>query len=268
MSNEQATMLDFDEENARRIFDMYQGPDLVARRREGRRALDLRPGERVLDVGCGPGVYAVEIAEEVGPSGRVVAVDNSPDMLAIARQHCATTSVGAVVELRPGEATSLPVEDEAFDAASSVQVLEYVSEVEQALAEIHRALRPGGRTLIWDTDWHATAWHSDDPGRMRRVLEAFDEHLAHPTLPRTLASKLAAVGFIVDSVEAYPVLNLEASPQTYSGPLIQLIVGFVRGRRDVTDEMANAWVAELDELSARGDYFFCGLQVYFVATKP
>ena len=63
-----------------------------------------------------------------------------------------------------------PVPDASFDAALSVQVLEYVAEVDAALAELRRALRPGGRLVIWDIDWSTVSWHSADPVRMRRVL--------------------------------------------------------------------------------------------------
>ncbi len=75
------------------------------------------------------------------------------------------------------EATTLPVLDGTFDAAVSVQVLEYVPDVAAALAEIHRVLRPGGRIVIWDVDWATVSWHTADHARMRRMLDAWDHHL-------------------------------------------------------------------------------------------
>ena len=77
------------------------------------------------------------------------------------------------------DATNLPVPDGTFDAALSVQVLEYVPDATAALAEMHRALRPGGRVVIWDVDWATVTWHSEDPERMARVLRAWDEHLTN-----------------------------------------------------------------------------------------
>ena len=53
-------------------------------------------------------------------------------------------------------------------------------------------LRPGGRLLVLDTDWDAIVWRSSEPDRMRRVLAAWDEHLADPYLPRRLTGQLAA----------------------------------------------------------------------------
>ena len=87
-------------------------------------ALAAQPGERILDVGCGPGFYVAELLEAVGPEGSVVGVDVSPAMLAIAAHRTEANPNAAFHET---DATSLPVEGEDFDAALSVQVLEYVS---------------------------------------------------------------------------------------------------------------------------------------------
>ena len=94
-----------------------------------------------------------------------------------------------------GEATALPVDAADFDAALCVQVLEYVADPTAALAQMHRALRPGGRVVVWDIDWATVSWHSADPERMARVLRAWDDHLTHPSLPRTLGARLRAAGF-------------------------------------------------------------------------
>ena len=79
-------MLEFDEENARRLVAVYTTPDVVDQRRAIRAALALQPGEHVLDIGSGPGFLAAEMAEEVGADGRVHGIDPSDSMLAIARR--------------------------------------------------------------------------------------------------------------------------------------------------------------------------------------
>ena len=80
-------ILDFDEENARRLVAVYTTPDVIEQRRAIRAALALQPGERVLDIGSGPGFLAAEMAEEVGPDGAVHGIDSSDSMLAIARRQ-------------------------------------------------------------------------------------------------------------------------------------------------------------------------------------
>jgi len=77
-------ILRFDAERARAVEAIYLTPDVVAQREEVLRALDPRTGERVLDLGVGPGLLASAIAERVGAGGAVHGIDVSPDMLAIA----------------------------------------------------------------------------------------------------------------------------------------------------------------------------------------
>jgi ubiquinone/menaquinone biosynthesis C-methylase UbiE len=71
--------------------------------------------------------------------------------------------------------TALPVPDTGFDAALSVQVLEYVTDPDAALAELHRVLRPGGRLVVWDVDWATVSLHSSDAARTDRVLRALTD---------------------------------------------------------------------------------------------
>jgi len=87
-----------------------------------------------------------ELLDQVGREGSVTGVDRAPAMLAVAAKRAEGRDNVAFYE---ADATNLPVPDGAFDAALSVQVVEYVPDASAALAEMHRALRPGGRVVIW-----------------------------------------------------------------------------------------------------------------------
>ena len=195
------SQLVFDDDLANQLETLYRTRDVLRRRRLVREALGAAPGERVLDVGCGPGFYVAELLSQVGATGSVVGVDASPQTLALARRR---TQGQDNVVLHQADVTALPVTDASFDRALSVQVLEYVADPAAALAELHRALRPGGRLVVWDVDWSTVSWHSADPDRMRRVLAVWDGHLVDPCLPRTLAARLRSAGSATSAPRATP----------------------------------------------------------------
>jgi SAM-dependent methyltransferase len=259
------SQLEFDEDVARKAEALYQIVDAARRRRIVREALGAEPGERILDVGCGPGFYCAELAGGVGPSGSVLGVDSSPAMLELAGRRCAGHEG---VELRQADAASLPVEDASFDAALCVQVLEYLRDPTAALAEMHRALRPGGRVLVWDIDWATLSLHTHEPTRTARVLRAWDEHLVHPSLPRTLGPRLRSAGFEEVRMEAHSFATCEFDPETYGAALVPFVGAFVVGRNGITDEEAQAWVVEQQQLGEHGAFYFASTQLCFMATKP
>jgi arsenite methyltransferase len=256
------SQLVFDEDEARQVESVYRIREAQQRRQTVRETFGARPGERVLDVGCGPGFYCAELADEVGPSGSVVGVDASPAMLELAGRRCA--GLGNV-ELRAGDATALGVSDADFDAALCVQVLEYVAETRAGLAELHRALKPGGRVLVWDIDWATLSMQDDD--LTRRVRTAWDEHLTHSSLPRTLAPSLRAVGFEGVQVQAHPLATVAFDPETFGGALVPFIAAFVGGRADVDEDEGAAWLEAQRALDKRGEYYFAVTQFCFTAVK-
>ncbi len=214
-------------------------------------------------MGCGPGFYVAELLEEVGDGGSVVGVDNSPQMLAVARRR---VEQHPNVAFHEADAASLPFDDGDFDAVLSVQVLEYVPDPDRALAELYRALRPGGRAVVWDVDWTTVSWHSTDPNGMERALLAWDEHLAHPALPRTLAARLRSAGFEDVEAEGHVFATTELVPDAYVGALFPLIEQFVAERSGPAE--AKAWAEDQRELDGRGEFFFSCTQFCFTGKRP
>ena len=255
-------MLQFDEETARQVERVYMTPDVIEQRRLTRDALGVSAGDRVLDIGSGPGLLAAELAQEAGADGRVHGIDPSESMLALARRR-AVERDAAPMDFQPGDALSLPVADASIDVAVSTQVLEYVEDVPAALVEARRVLRPGGRLLVLDTDWDSIVWHTADLDRMRRVLAAWTEHLADPYLPRRLPRLLREAGLELTRTVVLPMFNHPFDPDTYSAGLIPVISAFVGGRGGVSEAEAAAWADELTGLGA--DYFFSLNRYVFIA---
>ena len=119
----------------------------------------LSRGERVLDVGCGPGFLCESVAEIVGNDGAVIGVDISSDLIALCRRRSPPKWLSYVV----ADATQLAQPDASFDAVVCTQVAEYIPDVRRALSEAFRVVKQGGRALFVATDWDAVVWHSENP---------------------------------------------------------------------------------------------------------
>src|SRR5438477_8758118 len=110
----------------RNLESRGKAPDEVAARADYLDLLELRPGQRVLDVGCGSGVVTRDMARRVSPGGRAVGIDPSAEFLAIARDLAREAGLDAVAEFRDGNALALPFADAEFDAALAATVLVHV----------------------------------------------------------------------------------------------------------------------------------------------
>ena len=110
-------------------------------------AVQVQPGQRVLDVACGTGILAREIAARTGSEGGVVGIDASPGMIAVAKE------LAPAIEWRDGVAESLPFADRSFDAVVSQFGLMFFADRDQALREMLRVLVPGGRlaVAVWNS---------------------------------------------------------------------------------------------------------------------
>jgi SAM-dependent methyltransferase len=109
----------------------------------------LQPGETVLDLGSGAGFDAFLAARAVGPTGRVIGVDMTREMLERARQNAATTG-HTNVEFREGRIEALPIDDASVDVVISNCVINLVPDKAAVFAEVARVLRPGGRMVVSD----------------------------------------------------------------------------------------------------------------------
>jgi arsenite methyltransferase len=257
----------FDQDASRKLEATYQTPDVIAQRAATLRALALQAGERVVDVGSGPGLLAAEMATQVGPAGRVIGLDLSDSMLALSRQRSGGLATSRCLSFLKADAARLPFADGTFDVAVSTQVYEYVPDVPAALAEVHRVLRPGGRVLILDTDWDSLVWAAGDQARMQRLLEAWVERFADPQLPRSLSWQLEGAGFQVERREVLVLFNPEYDPDTYSVANGQIMADFAVAQGRMRREEVEAWMRDLQRLGEEGRYFFSLNRYLFLATK-
>ena len=130
----------------------------------------LRPGQDLLDVGCGPGTVTIDLARRVDP-GSVVGLDRAAEVIEEAEQLRAQAGVGNVT-FAVGDVYSLTAADDSFDVVHAHQVLQHLSRPVDALREMQRVLRPGGILAVRDSDYGAFTWAPADP-RLDRWLELY-----------------------------------------------------------------------------------------------
>jgi SAM-dependent methyltransferase len=149
----------------------------------------VQPGEVVLDLGSGAGMDAFLAAREVGPAGRVIGVDMTPDMVERARETARAAGVGNV-EFRLGEIERLPVADGSVDLVISNCVINLSTDKPAVFAEAFRVLRPGGRMVVSDLVLKRPL-----PDDVRHSVEAYVGCVAGASLQTEYLALIRAAGF-------------------------------------------------------------------------
>ena len=144
-------------------------------------------------------------------------------------------------------------------------MLLYVNNVDQALLEIKRILKPTGRIIIVETDWRGVVLNSDYDSITRKIFSAWDATVPSPNLPVRLGSLLLDNGFSNVNVEPIPILNTEYTPNHFSHGMMNWITRNALKKGFITKEQFQKWLEDLDEKGASGNYFFCVNRFLFSA---
>ncbi len=169
-------------------------------------AMNIRRGEKILDVGSGLGQLARAMAEATAPGGRVIGVERDPAQIVEARRQAGEAGVKDGVEFRDGDATELPLTDEewgSFDLAHSRFLLEHVSEPQAVVTAMVKALRPGGRIILEDDD-HDVLRLWPEPDGIYRLWRAYVEVYHKLKNDPFIGRKLIA---LIQEAGAEPVRN-------------------------------------------------------------
>ncbi|TFH46586.1 MAG: methyltransferase domain-containing protein [Lysobacterales bacterium] len=259
-----ANTFEYDEKESRKTERSYLAPEVVRQRMRTLEALSARAGERIVDVGCGPGLLVRDLAVEVGPEGRVIGVDSSLPMLELAERRCADLPQAEFIE---GNAEILPGDNATFDAATCTQVLLYIANIDKALEEIHRVLKPGGRIAIIETDWRGAVLNTTDAALTGKMFAAWDQTVPSPNLPVRLGPLLRQHGFTAVRVEAIPILSTSYLAEGWSVVMLNQFARLARESGMVSEAECQKWLDELERSSKEDAYFFCVNRFLFSAVK-
>src|SRR6476659_5521983 len=171
---------------------------------------ELKPGMRLLDVGCGPGSITRGLAERLVP-GEVVGIDLSQEALASAREDAAARGLGNLSYVE-GSVYELPFPDASFDVVFAHQVLQHLKEPSAAIREMLRVLRRGGWIAVRDVDWGTVAYWPPDPWIDRFIevhVKTWTQNGGDPQMGRKLRAMMNASS-VVD-------LRISVSQWSYAG---------------------------------------------------
>lgn len=187
------------EPDAERFIDALEArgrtPSQARLRRRFLGFVPVRPGDSVLEVGCGTGVVARDLAALVGARGRVAAVDRSARLIRAARRLCAARAVRSPITLRVADGRRLPFRADRFDAALAVTVALHVAEPLQLVREMARVTRPGGRVALQDQDFGTVAVEHPERELTARIMTGVAARVyADPLSGRRLPGLLVAAG--------------------------------------------------------------------------
>ena len=220
--------------------------------------LNLAPGHRVLDVGCGTGEEVHTLAQAVGPQGQAVGIDVSGAMIQEAR--CRHAGCGLPVVFSVSDAQHLAFADAAFDGCRMERVIMYQPRPEQALAEMVRVVRPGGRVVVFDFDWGTTFIDHPDVHTTRQVIEAFSDRVPHGWIGRRLPRLCQAAGWV--AITCVP--HVVQIPYSVARQMLEGAVAAAQAEGQISTQALTAWWAYLETTAVAGQSYIG--QVGFMVT--
>jgi demethylmenaquinone methyltransferase/2-methoxy-6-polyprenyl-1,4-benzoquinol methylase len=131
--------------------------------------LGLPAGSHGLDVGCGVGLYALWLAEAVGPGGRVIGIEPDAEKVEAARALVGGRAEPGRLEFKPGDGTAIPLPDRSVDWVWCGDVLHHIVETEKALREFRRIIRPRGRIVVKESQVCSAMFLPGHPELERRI---------------------------------------------------------------------------------------------------
>ncbi|WP_326982877.1 methyltransferase domain-containing protein [Chryseobacterium sp. MYb264] len=215
--------------------------------------LDLKPGDHVLDVGCGAGIQAEDMAKRVAPSGRVTGTDISSVMIQFAKTKSAES--GLPLDFHVAKAESQPFPDQSFDAVRTERVMLYLKNTKEALNEFKRLLKPGGKLVIFDLHWDGVLLSHRDKTFTRRIVHYITDAFPNGHFGGDLYYHLKDAGFNNVSVTPYSYFGgdetlLNIVKKAYKG----ILEGAVSEGKFTETEISEWWKS-VDEDMEAGKFF-------------
>ena len=225
--------------------------------------LGLEEGQVVVDFGCGPGFVTMEFARRVGPRGKAFGVDPNAQFVQRATARAMEASISNI-EFIHVQGDRVPLDENSADRLFCKNVLEYVPDASQTLAEHYRLLKSGGKVLIVDSDWGFVAVEPWGRARTDEFFGAASGAFREPYIGRKLYGLLADAGFEDITIQVITAADTVGAIM----PVVANMVSYIRHLDTMPASRVDAMTAELESAIQRKRYLFLLPQFLATATKP
>jgi SAM-dependent methyltransferase len=228
--------------------------------------MQIKPGQRVLDVGCGIGVDVLALAQLLGAHGQACGVDGDAEMV---QQASATIAARSITQASAayGNASELPWPNDYFDATRSERMFQHLAQPEIALAEMVRVTRPGGRVVLLDTDWGSLSINAPN-AELERRLVAFkpEQALRNGFVGRQLVALAHSAGLRELHIEVLPMFSTDYATARFGCALDDLATRALQAGIASAQEIED-FAHSLAALDQRGCFFASVNMVLVAGTK-
>ncbi len=230
--------------------------------------MHIQEGQKVLDVGCGPGIDTVALAQMVGPKGKVVGVDLDKSMIAEADRYAEQAGVNEWVFHKQVNSNALPFESETFDSCRSERLLQHLEKPEQTLEEMARVTKTGGWVVDIDPDWGTLSIDTTEVEIERQLVRFKAEHsLKNGYIGRQLYRLFKQQKFIDLQVETLSLYTTNYAIARYICHLDTVEESAVAADV-ITNQELQHWHTNLTEADKKGVFFASLNLVMVVGRQP
>jgi len=244
----------------KRIYNSFnKTEDIVVQNNKIINHLKILSGEKMLELGCGLGLFSRKLAKRVGSSGTVIGIDNSEMNISLANESNKIPWLSFI----QGDAMNLDIKSSTIDALISIQLAEYLPDVDSFLSGAFRVLNDNGRAVIVTTDWKSLKWSQWSSDFSSKWLK----HCYNPVLHSQLREKLISAGFRFVDIDKFNISNHVYSPVYYSYWLSLVIQEYMSMKKFISVREGSEWVDTLVNGHKLGQYYFGVDRYIFYASK-
>lgn len=246
-------------------LDSQHASDYIQKRKQWAFSLlDIRPGQKILDAGCGTGADVIEMAKLSGARAFVYGIDRSFKMVRESKKRAENT--GLPISFAVENVLALGLPDRSFDRCFVERVFQHLTDPRKALMELHRVLKPGGRLVIIETDHELVAIDTPYKEINRRFIQWRSDTLASGDVAHRLHGWLKELGWYKISVEISSQIFTSYAERRKVAPYLEEI-RIAQQMQIVTKEEADRWSDYLEKAIAEGRYLSTQASFIIAATK-